>query len=151
VPPPRRGLARRFGARWKPRAGSLHTVSVQVLERMFAAYRARGVEGALEFMVEDFEAVIGPEMSAEPDVYRGHDGVRRYFAAFEGIEDVRLTPEEFIEDGERVLVPTVLTGRGASSGIEIEQRVVQAWQFRNGKAARVDVFTDLDRARAAGR
>jgi ketosteroid isomerase-like protein len=126
-------------------------VSVQVLERMFAAYRARGVEGALEFIDRDFEAIVGPEISAEPDVYRGHDGVRRYFAAFEGIEDVRLTPEGFVEDGERVLVPTVLTGRGASSGIEIEQRVVQAWRFRNGKAARVEVFTDLESAREAGR
>jgi ketosteroid isomerase-like protein len=118
---------------------------------MFAAYRTRGVEGVLEFIDEDFEAVVGPEISAEPDVYRGHDGVRRYFAAFEGIDDVRLTPEEFIEDGERVLVPMVLTGRGASTGIEVEQRVVQAWRFRNGKAARVDVFTDLDSAREAGR
>jgi ketosteroid isomerase-like protein len=124
-------------------------VSVEILERMFAAYQAGGVEAALEFIAPDFEAVVGPEMSAEPDVYRGHDGVRRYFAGFEGIEDVRLTPEEFIEDGQRVMVPTVLSGRGASSGIEVEQRVVQAWQFRNGKALRLEVFTDLESAREA--
>jgi ketosteroid isomerase-like protein len=124
-------------------------VSIEVLERMFAAFEQGGVEAALEFIDPDFVVVIGPELSAEPDVYRGHEGVRRYFAGFEGMEDVLLTPQEFIEDGERVLVPTVLSGRGASSGIEVEQRVVQAWTFRDGKAVRVEAFADLDSAREA--
>jgi ketosteroid isomerase-like protein len=124
-------------------------VSVEVLERLFAAYRERGVDGALEFIDPEFEVVVGPELSAEPDVYRGHEGVRRYFAGFEGIEDVRMRPEAMIEDRGRVLVPIVLTGRGASSGIEVEQRVVQAWTVRDGKAVRVEAFTDLDSARGA--
>jgi ketosteroid isomerase-like protein len=124
-------------------------VSVEVLERLFAAYRERGVDGVLEFIDPEFEAVVGPELSAEPDVYRGHEGVRRYFAGFEGIEDVRLRPEAMIEDRGRVLVPIVLSGRGASSGIEVEQRVVQAWTVRDGKAVRVEAFTDLDSARGA--
>ncbi len=117
---------------------------------MFAAFRTGGVEPALEFIDPQFEAVIGPEISAEPDVYRGHDGVRRYFASFEGIDDVVLWPQEFIPDRERVLVPIVLSGRGASSGIEVELHVVQAWRFRGGKALRVEVFPDLESARAAG-
>jgi ketosteroid isomerase-like protein len=124
-------------------------VSVEVLERMFEAFRAGGVERALEFIHPEFEAVVGPDLSAEPDVYRGHDGVRRYFASFEGIDDVRMTPLEYIPDGERVLVETVVTGRGASSGIEVEQHVVQAWRFRDGKAVRVDAFADLQSAREA--
>lgn len=120
-----------------------------MLERLFAAFRERGVEGALELIHPEFEAVIGPELSAEPDVYRGHEGLRRYFAGFEGMEDVRLRPEAMIEEGGRILVPTVLSGRGASSGIEVEQRVVQAWWVRDGKAARVEAFTDLESARRA--
>jgi ketosteroid isomerase-like protein len=125
-------------------------VSVEVVERLFAAYRERGVDGALEFIHPEFEAVIGPELSAEPDVYRGHEGVRRYFAGFEGMEDVGLRPEAMIEDGGRVLVPMVLSGRGASSGIEVEQRVVQAWTVRDGKAVRAEAFTDLESARGTG-
>jgi ketosteroid isomerase-like protein len=124
-------------------------VSVEVLERLFAAYRERGVDGVLEFIHPEFVAVVGPELSAEPDEYRGHEGLRRYFAGFEGMEDVRLRPEAMIEEGDRVLVPFVLTGRGASSGIEVEQRAVQAWTVRDGKAVRVEAFTDLDSARAA--
>ena len=120
-----------------------------MLEGLFAAYRERGVDGVLEFIHPEFVAVVGPELSAEPDEYRGHEGLRRYFAGFEGMEDVRLRPEAMIEEGDRVLVPFVLTGRGASSGIEVEQRAVQAWTVRDGKAVRVEAFTDLDSARAA--
>jgi ketosteroid isomerase-like protein len=126
-------------------------VSIEVLERMFAAFEDGGVEAALEYIDPEFVVVIGPELSAEPDVYRGHEGVRRYFAGFEGMEDVILTPQGFIEDGERVLVPIVLSGRGATSGIEVEQSVVQAWTFRRGKAVRVEAFADLDSAREATR
>jgi ketosteroid isomerase-like protein len=124
-------------------------VTIEVLERMFAAFEEGGVDAALEYIDPDFVVVIGPELSAEPDVYRGHAGVRRYFAGFEGMEDVLLTPQDFIEDGDRVLVPAVLTGRGASSGIEVEQRVVQAWTVRGGKAVRVEAFVDLESAREA--
>jgi ketosteroid isomerase-like protein len=124
-------------------------VSIEVLERMFAAFEQGDVEAALEFIDRDFVAVVGPELSAEPDVYRGHEGVRRYIAGFEGMEDVLLTPERFIEAGGRVLVPTVLSGRGASSGIEVEQHVVQVWTVRDRKAVRVEAFPDLDSAREA--
>jgi ketosteroid isomerase-like protein len=124
-------------------------VSVEVLERMFAAFEAGGLEAGLDYIDPDFVAVIGPELSAEPDTYRGHDGIRRYFGAFEGMEDVLFTPEAFIEEGERVLVPIVLTGRGAASGIEVQQRVVQAWTVRGGKAVRVEAFVDLASAREA--
>jgi ketosteroid isomerase-like protein len=125
-------------------------VSVEVLERMFAAFEEGGVEAALDYIDPEFVAVIGPELSAEPDVYRGHAGVRRYFAGFEGMENVLLTPQDLIEEGERVLVPVVLTGRGATSGIEVEQRLVQAWTVRGGKAVRVEAFVDLESAREAG-
>jgi ketosteroid isomerase-like protein len=124
-------------------------VSVDVLERMFAAFEAGGLEAGLDYIDPDFVAVIGPELSAEPDTYRGHDGIRRYFGAFEGMEDVVFTPETFIEEGERVLVPIVLTGRGAASGIEVQQRVVQAWTVRGGKAVHVEAFVDLESAREA--
>jgi ketosteroid isomerase-like protein len=124
---------------------------VEVLQRLYAAWQAGGIDAVLDFIHPDFEAVVGPEVSVEPDVYRGHEGVRRWFDAFEGLEDVGMRPEGFIEAGERVLVPIVLSGRGAGSGIEVEQRVVQAWTVRGGKAARAEAFPDLESARRAER
>jgi ketosteroid isomerase-like protein len=122
-------------------------VSVGVIERMYAALEEEGVEGLLGYIHPEFEGVVSPELSAEPDVYRGHAGMRRWFDGFEGLEDVRLSPEDFIGDGERVLVPVVLSARGAGSGIEVEQRVVQGWTVRDGLAVRVESFVDMESAR----
>jgi ketosteroid isomerase-like protein len=116
---------------------------------MYASYESGGIEAVLQYIAPDFEAVVPPELSPEPDVYRGHAGLRRWFEAFEGMEDVRLVPEEFVEEGGRVLVPVVLRARGAGSGIEVEQRAFQVWTVRDGKAVRVEAFADLEAARRA--
>jgi ketosteroid isomerase-like protein len=120
------------------------------MRRLFAAYEERGVEGVLEWIDPDFEAVVPPELSAEPDVYRGHDGVRRWFAGFEGfLDEVRLVARDFVGCGDRVLVPAVLKGRGAESGIPVEQQVFQVWTVSGGKAVSVAPFADERSARAA--
>ena len=125
-------------------------MTVEIVQRMYAALSEGGIDAALEFIDPEFEAVIPPELSPEPDVYRGHEGVRRWFAGFEGM-DLRLEPEGFIEDGERVLVTGALRVRGAGSGIEVEQHAVPAWTLRDGKVVRVEVFPDLESARRAAR
>ena len=52
-------------------------------------------------------------MSAEPDVYEGHAGARRYFAGFDGlIDEVRaydraLTAEQIADDRENLITDHV--------------------------------------------
>jgi len=90
---------------------------------------------------------VPPSMSAEPDTYEGHDGVRRYFAAFEGqLDDVRFEPLELIDAGDRVIVPLRFTGRGATSGIEVEQPAVTVHFVRDGKVLRIEPYPDLESA-----
>ena len=58
--------------------------------RLFDRYAGAGIEAVLDGFDEDVVIEIPADMSAEPDTYHGHDGVRRYFAGFDGmIEDVR--------------------------------------------------------------
>jgi len=54
--------------------------NVEVVRRLFELYASAGVEGVLELVDEEVVLEIPPELSAEPDVYLGHDGVFRYFA-----------------------------------------------------------------------
>ena len=76
-------------------------VNVEVVRRLFEHYASGGIEAALEVMDEDIVIVIPPEMSAEPDTYRGHEGVRRYFAGFEGmLEDVPYEVFEVVPEGD---------------------------------------------------
>jgi ketosteroid isomerase-like protein len=106
--------------------------------------------GIFELLSEDFVSEIPPTLSAEPDVYEGHEGVQRYLDAFDGLmEDVRFEPLDFHVEGEQVIAELAMKGRGVTSGIEVEQRTAVVHWIANGKVTRMDPFPDLEAARAA--
>ena len=89
----------------------------------------------------------------EPDTYRGEAGLRRYFESFEdAMEDIRfLTEGEFLDAGDKVVVPFRLAARGRETGIEVEQPAFQVWTLREKKALRLEVFGSREKAlEAAG-
>ena len=89
-------------------------------------------------------------MSAEPDVYEGHEGALRYLRGFAGtLENVRFVPLEIFEENELVVAVVRMTGRGATSGIDVELGAVVVHHVENGKIVRMDPYPDLDAARAA--
>jgi ketosteroid isomerase-like protein len=124
--------------------------NVEVVRRLFEQYASGGVEAALEVMAEDIEIVIPPDVSAEPDTYRGHEGARRYFAGFEGmLEDVRYEMFELIPEGDYVLARARLAGRGVSSGLEVELQTGVVHKVEGGKITRIVPYPDLETAREA--
>jgi ketosteroid isomerase-like protein len=121
--------------------------NVELVRQGFEAMAAGGVEGLLPFIHPEFEATTPPELAAEPDTYRGAEGVRRYFESFyEAMDRVEFEPERFIAVGELVVVPMTLRARGRTTGIETEQRLVQIWELEDGRAIRVRVFATLEEA-----
>jgi ketosteroid isomerase-like protein len=126
--------------------------NVELVRRGFEALNREGLEGMMDLIDPEFKAITLPEVSVEPDTYRGPDGLRRYFAAFEGVmEDVRFEPEEFVACGDHVLVPCRLHARGVGTGIEVEQLFYMVWTIRDGKALRLIGYGDRDEAeRVAG-
>jgi ketosteroid isomerase-like protein len=122
--------------------------NVAVVRRLFELYADGGIEPTLEVMDEDIVIVVPPDMSAEPDTYRGHEGVRRYFAGFEGmLEDVRYEAFELVPEGEHVLAHARLAGRGVSSGLEVELKTVVLHTVEGGKITRIVPFADMESAR----
>jgi ketosteroid isomerase-like protein len=125
--------------------------NIEVVKRGFEALDAGGVEAMIELLDPDFEATVPPDLSVEPDTYRGHDGMRRYFAAFDGLEDVRFEFVEGVPAGDKVVVTMMLRAKGTDTGIPVEQLAHQVWTIRNGKATRVEAFArKSDALRAAG-
>ncbi|MEA2376333.1 MAG: hypothetical protein QOD13_240, partial [Thermoleophilaceae bacterium] len=85
---------------------------VDTVRRLFERFDRDGLDLALELISEDFVVEVPGSMSAEPDVYRGHDGARRYFAGFDGLmEEVRFEPIELVEHRGAVIVWLRLSGR----------------------------------------
>src|SRR3954451_8755516 len=109
--------------------------NIAVMRRGFEALSTEGIEGLIRFVDPDFETTTPPGLAAEPDTYRGHDGVRRYWSSFEEVmEDIRFEPRRMSSLGDRVLVDLVIKARGRATGIEVEQNVAQVWVFKDGKA-----------------
>jgi uncharacterized protein len=123
--------------------------NVDAVRRGLEAFNSGDIERVLDMAHTYFEAIVPPELSAEPDTYRGHDGLRRYFESFQdAMEDIRFEPERFIDAGEDVVTVVRLTARGRHTAIPVEQRIAQVWSMSEGKAVQVRTFTTLKRALA---
>jgi ketosteroid isomerase-like protein len=84
-------------------------------------------------------------------VYEGLDGMRAALKRFfEPWDDVswEVTGVTELAD-ERLLVRTRVTGRGRSSGIEIEAEGAQVWKLRESRLARVTMYQGPEDALAA--
>jgi ketosteroid isomerase-like protein len=125
---------------------------IERLRQGIEAYNRRGVEAIFDLIDPDFEAETAPELSAEPDVYRGYEGIRRYFASFEEVmEEIRFQPEEFIDAGDQIVTSFRLSAIGRGTGIRVEQRAFGVWTMRNGKALALKTYAERAEAlEAAG-
>jgi ketosteroid isomerase-like protein len=78
-----------------------------------------------------------------PDVYQGHAGLRRLGREVQEVwDEFSITPERFVETGERVAVIETRRGRGRESGVEVEQRAAVIWTVRGGRVVHME--TDLE-------
>ena len=124
-----------------------------MVRSMLETLNESGVEAALDQIHPDFEGVTPPELSPEPDTYRGHEGIRRYFAGFEGVMDeVRWEADELMEaPDERVVAGIRLVTHSVATGLELELPVWQVCTVRDGKVLRIEGFAEREDAlRAAG-
>jgi ketosteroid isomerase-like protein len=121
--------------------------NMQILRETLAAFNSGDLERILHFVHPEFEGVVPPEYSAEPDTYRGHEGIRRYFRTFEEVmEEVRFEPERFWQAGDAVAVTMRLTAKGRQTSIPVEQRLAQVWRLRDGRVVGVQSYVSVSEA-----
>jgi ketosteroid isomerase-like protein len=126
--------------------------NVELVRQGFESLREGDVDALIPLIHPEFEATTPPALAAEPDTYRGPEGIRRYFESFYEVMDrVTFEAEDFIPVGERVVVPLTLRARGRTTGIETAQKVVQIWDIKDERAYRVEVYATLEDAMAAAR
>ncbi len=121
--------------------------NLEIVRRVNEAFNSGDTERILALVHPDFETVVGPELSVEPDTYRGYDGIRRYFNSFrDAMDEIRFYPESFREAGASVVVALRLSAKGRSTGITVEQRLGQVWTIRDGKALQVQSYLSYGEA-----
>ena len=116
--------------------------NVDLVTRWAQAFNERDMNALLDLTSPDFEFVPYLATLIETTVYRGHEGLRKYFkdadAAWEHIA-VRLDDVREVDDRLTVSLGE-LEGKGRASGLEV--RVPLAWVGESdaGKVVRLTTY-----------
>ena len=123
--------------------------NLELLLAGFDAFNSGDLERILGFVDPQFEVSVPRELSAEPDTYRGYEGVRRYFQTFaEAMDEIRFHAERVWESGEDLVVELHLSAIGRQTGIPVQQTAFLVWTIRDGKALRARAYPALEPALA---
>ena len=129
--------------------GLVIAADIDVVRATFAAFAARDLDGVLALSHPDIEfTAVTAEHAGRTGPYRGHDGMRQYFRDVASVwEELRLTPREFREEGDLILVTGRVSAR--SRGRTVTGSTGWLWRVRDGKVIFVRVYASAADAVAA--
>jgi ketosteroid isomerase-like protein len=94
--------------------------AAEIVRLSFERLNADDLEGFLELAHPEIELHDVPEIPGST-VYRGHEGIRRWWATVtESMDGLRFEFGEVTEGGERIAVVTQAIGRGRGSRAEVD-------------------------------
>jgi ketosteroid isomerase-like protein len=104
-----------------------------VVEAVFAAFAERDVERVVELSDPEVELIVMTgDYAGRTEPYRGHDGLREYFRDVALVwDELRLTPREFREVGDSILVIGRVNARSAARIVDGSTGWV--WRVRDGR------------------
>lgn len=120
--------------------------NVALARRGFQLYVGGDIEGLLELYDPEVVVTAPQFMNAGP--FHGHDGFMEWLRIWNEAWDTFDFDVRSVDPvGERHVVARVLvSGRGAGSGIRVEQMAYWLVEVRNGLATYVEVLVDPDEA-----
>ena len=111
--------------------------NVKVVREAWEAVNRRDVEAFLLGMDPEIEFI--PRRAAIQGVYRGHAGMRKFFAEnAENFDLYEVSHEEFRDLGDRVVAVGTVRARGKESGVEVITPTAIVATFRDGKIVRYE-------------
>jgi ketosteroid isomerase-like protein len=116
--------------------------NVEVLRRGLEAFNRGDAEAWISIWHPEGELYEMIGIPDAPNVYRGHDGIRRWLANARSVvgPDFQMQPTELTTVGEVVLAEIEGTGVGEGSGIPVEWTTYVAIWMRQGKIVRSRAF-----------
>jgi uncharacterized protein len=118
--------------------------NTDTLREGYEAFARGDLEGATANFADDIRWE-NPEAPQVPNngVTQGKEEVQRLFADLPNHwESFSITPDEFIEDGETVVVLSHSEAKAKETGKEVKLPWVHVWRFRDGKVTEVQALTD---------
>jgi ketosteroid isomerase-like protein len=126
--------------------------NVATARLLYTAFDAATAPPELDML----RAIIDPDVVIEevadfPDgsIYHGLEGVQTWMQGFFDVfEEITIEPQEFIEAGDTIVVPTKQRFR-SKAGLDVEWEVTQVVRFRDGKLIHATGYRDHAKALAA--
>jgi ketosteroid isomerase-like protein len=125
--------------------------SVEVIRRGYEAFNRGDLDSAIADMDPQIEW-LGPAILPDaPSAYRGHDGVRAFWAIWDEVfEQFWVEIEEMIDAGDQVVAMVRIHGRGRDSGVDVATpSFPHVWTVRDGKQVRMEMMPSRREALAA--
>ena len=124
---------------------------VDIVRALFDAFAQRDIARVEELISDEMEFhAVTAEVAGREGPYRGHAGMELYFADVEEIwEEIRLTPIDFEEVGDVILVTGRVWARG--SGRVVDSSTGWLFKVRDGQLVWARVFESAAEATAAAR
>jgi ketosteroid isomerase-like protein len=135
---------------YRPRG--LVASDMDIVRALFDAFMRRDIARVEELISDEIEFhAVTAEMAGREGPYMGHAGMELYFADVDAIwEEIRLTPVDFEEAGDMILVTGRVWARG--SGRVVDSSTGWLFRVREGKLVWGRVFESAaEAAAAAGR
>jgi ketosteroid isomerase-like protein len=125
---------------------------VEAVRAALTAFNSGDLAQILTLSDPQIEAEVPASISSEPDTYRGHEGIRRYFESFwDVMDEIHFEGEQFADAGQTIVVELRVTAKGRQTGILVEQRNAGVWTVRDGRVFRIRAFASFAEAlEAAG-
>jgi ketosteroid isomerase-like protein len=113
--------------------------NVELTRRAFEAFENRDLDGLLAMLDDDVEAF--PILAGMEGGYRGHDGIRRWWAGLTGtFPDFRAEVVEVRDFGDLTLAVLRLRGHGVESDTPVDAAAWHLSRFREGKCTGWSVY-----------
>jgi ketosteroid isomerase-like protein len=124
---------------------------VETVRDALTAFNSGDLARILAFSDPQIEAEVPASISSEPDTYRGHAGIRRYFESFwDVMDEIHFEGERFADAGQSIVLELRVTAKGRQTGILVEQRSAGVWTVRDGRVFRIRAFASFPEALEAG-
>ena len=127
--------------------------NVEAVRASMDAWNRGDVEGWLEPSHPEIEwrSDVVRRVEGSDTVYRGRDGLRRYWDEWHALWQVTIHLEEVRDLGVTVLALGRIRARGEASGIDLDREIAYVYEFEDGKARRARSYFDPQEAlRAVG-
>ena len=112
------------------------TSSSRLLQRAYAAFNARNIDGALATMRSD---VVWPN-GMEGGAVHGHQGVRAYWTRQWGMVDPHVEPKTFDVDSDgRIVVGVHQVVRDLSGRVLLDRMVEHVYRLKDGLIQSMDI------------